>query len=181
MSHQSERPVPKGPVPPRRRLLALLPLALLAALAPSCAGAREPAPTWLDVEVEAVSRDVLWQMAQLAMKRRSFPRGTDVDVNSLRMESGWRNSLAPFRGDGRRHKAVIQLSHLEGDIWKAEVRVKSQTNMSIVAPTDPRYAEWEWRDDDEDEALILIQVLRSSLTTGDELPEHELAPPRPQR
>jgi hypothetical protein len=177
MSFSTSRPAAN-----RRRFLALLPLALVVALAPSCSSMkREPSPTWLDVEVEAVSRDVLWQMAQLAIKRRGFPRGTDVDVNSLRMESGWRNSLAPFRGDGRRHKAVIQLSHIEGDTWKAEIRVKSQANMSIVRPTDPRYAEWEWRDDDQDEALILVQVLRSSLTTGDEYPERVLTPPDPER
>jgi len=153
-----------------RPIALLLFLALLVCGSSSCSSVREPDPSWVEGEVEAVSRNVLWQMTQLSMQRRGFPTSGGADIDALIIESGWRNRLAPFRGDGRRHQAVVKLSHQAGRTWKVEVRVRQMANMSIVKPTDPTYAEWKWRDDDEEEALILLQMIRSSLTTPGESP-----------
>jgi hypothetical protein len=35
--------------------------------------------------------------------------------------------------------------------------------MAVVNQLDASYAEWEWADDDEEEARVLLQYLRSSL------------------
>lgn len=165
-----------------QRTLHLLVLSALLMLGgTSCSTVSEPDPLWVDGEVEAVSRNVLWQMTQLAIQRRGFPISGGGDTDSLEIESGWRNRLQPFRGDGRRHQAIVRLDHLEAGTWKVEVRVRQQANMSIVRPTDLTYAEWEWRDDDEAEAKILLKTIESSLLPSHiELPRGRGAAPSPR-
>lgn len=150
------------------RLLSLLSVLALLVCGSSCKTVSEPDPTWVDGEVDAVSRNVLWQMAQMSMQRQGFPTSGGADIDALTIESGWRLGLAPFRGQGRRHQAVVRISHVAGKTWKVEVRVKQMANMSIVKPTDPTYAEWEWRDDSGEEARILLQTIKSSLRTPDD-------------
>jgi hypothetical protein len=123
----------------------------------------EPDPVWAEGAVEVVNRDVLFNMAFLALQSRQFPRGTEVDPNALTIKSGWKLQLAPFRGQGKRKKAELEFERVEGDRWKVQVRVKVQSNMAVVNQLDASYAEWEWADDDEEEARVLLQYLRSSL------------------
>jgi hypothetical protein len=138
---------------------------LLALLAGACSMTRgEPDPVWAEGTVTAVNREVLFNMTFLALKGREFPRGIEVDPNALTIESGWKLQLAPFRGQGKRKKAVLAFERLEQDQWKVKVRVKVMSNMSVVNQLDPSYAEWEWSDDDESEARVLLQYLRSSLS-----------------
>jgi hypothetical protein len=143
--------------------------ALVAALAASlvtgaCSMTRgEPDPVWAESAIEVINREVLLNMTLIALQARQFPRGTDVDPNAMTVESGWKLQLAPFRGQGKRKKAVVQYERIEGDRWKVQVRVKVMSNMAVVNQLDASYAEWEWADDDEAEARVLLQYLRSSL------------------
>lgn len=147
-----------------RRSLLVVAVVVAALAAGACSSSRsEPDPVWSEGAVEAINRDVLFNMAFLALQSRQFPRGTEVDPNAMTIESGWKLQLAPFRGQGKRKKAVVEFERIEGDRWKVQVRVKVQSNMAVVNQLDASYAEWEWADDDEDEARVLLQYVRSSL------------------
>ncbi len=134
----------------------LLPLA--------CKGPGKPPPaSWQSSQVEASSENVLWLMTRNAFDRLGYPVGGGLDPVALTAVSGWRVSLAPFRGQGQRHRAEIRYVPTEPGRWDVEVRVQRQVNMDIVRPLDAGYAEWEWRPDDDTEARILLQHLRSAL------------------
>jgi len=147
----------------RRALLSAVAVACALAVGACSMSRREPDPVWAEGAVVVVNRDVLFNMTFLALQSRQFPRGTEVDPNALTIKSGWKLQLAPFRGQGKRKKAEIEFERIEGDRWKVQVRVKVQSNMSVVNQLDASYAEWEWADDDQDEARVLLQYLRSSL------------------
>lgn len=143
-------------------------IALLATLAlVGCASTsddRNPRPSF---EIEAPSENVLWAVCGQEVQRLGFPVGSDADPASRRMLSGWRASLAPFRGKGHRERAEVRIESLGERRFKVEVRVESERNMNLSRPIDPAYAEWESQADDESSATILIQRIKGRL--GEEI------------
>lgn len=145
---------------PALRLAAAL---LLAALGSCSSAPKEPDPAWSRAEVEAPSGRVLWEYAILALNKTGFPLGSQVDPTTLTAESGWKNTLLPFKGQGFRQKALVRI-HPEGEgRYEVEVRVQKQTNEALARPTDLRYAEWEWTEDDAVAAGVLLHHIRAYL------------------
>ena len=77
--------------------------------------------------------------------------------------SGWRTSLAPFRGKGHRERAEVRFEALGDRRFKVEVRVESERNMNLSRPLDPAYAEWEAQADDATSMAILVQRIKGRL------------------
>lgn len=147
-----------------------LPLVLAAAALASCSSAPdEPEPLWRDLEVSAPSDTVLWRVTLLSIRKMGFPLGAGLDQSALVAETGWKNDLAPFKGDGFRSMAEVRMRPVGPGRWSVRARVKKQVNQSIVRPLDLRYAEWEWVEDDERATAILLQHIRSFLDDDLEL------------
>jgi hypothetical protein len=156
-----------------RTTAAVLVLALLGA----CNSApKEPDGTWIRGNVEASSNRVLWRVTLLAMDKLGFPRSPHVDPNSLHCESGWKTQLQPFRGQGTRHMAVVDMTPVGDGTWDLKVRVKLQVNMTLAKPLDPTYAEWEWRNDDYRAAQVLLQHIKTYLPSTIEVRERPKDP-----
>jgi len=154
-------------------------IALLAALALcGCASTSDDGILRVSFEIEAPSENVLWAVCGQEVQRLGFPVGSDADPSSRRMLSGWRASLAPFRGKGHRERAEVRLEPQGVRRFKVEVRVESERNMNLSRPIDPACAEWEAQADDESSAMILIQRIKGRL--GEEI-EVGPAPPIPGR
>ncbi len=132
---------------------------------------REPDPSWQQGPVQAPSDRVLWKVSLLSLQKMGFPLAGGLDPSSMVAESGWRNHLAPFSGDGFRVMAEVHMDPLGPGEWDVRTRVKKQRNMSIVKPLDARYAEWEWVADDVTAARVLLQHIRTFLEPGIELKE----------
>lgn len=146
----------------RRASKTLMVLAL--ACAAGCAStAKEPSPDWQSSELEAPSDRVLWKVALQSLQRRGFPLGAGLDRGSMTVESGWRNDLQPFSGEGMRLAAELHMVPVRRGVWRVEARVKKQVNQNLGRPLDPRFAEWEWTADETEEARILVQHIRSLL------------------
>ncbi|MFM7297742.1 MAG: hypothetical protein ACKO4Q_11050 [Planctomycetota bacterium] len=143
-------------------------IALLATLAlAGCASSSEDKHPRPSFEIEAPSENVLWAVCGQEVQRLGFPVGSAADPATRRMLSGWRTSLAPFRGKGHRERAEVRLDSLGERRFKVEVRVESERNMNLSRPIDPAYAEWEAQADDESSAMILIQRIKGRL--GEEI------------
>jgi len=110
---------------------------------------------------------VLWAVAGQEMQRLDFPVGSDADAVHNTLRSGWRTSLAPFRGEGYRVRAEMRYERLASGRYRLEVRVERENNMDWVRPADPAHAKWEAAADDEELAQLLVQRIRARL--GDEL------------
>lgn len=123
----------------------------------------EPKPTWVEDVLEAPTVRVLWEFCVQSLRELNYPIGAGLDPAALVAESGWRTHLAPFRGKGYRVQAEVQLVPEARGLYQVKVRVRRQANMSLVNPTDPSYAEWEWEADDEGLAAILMHQIRSHL------------------
>ncbi len=148
--------------------LALLLLALFCAH--GCSATRkEPEPLWTTGEVAVSSDRVLWKVTLLALEKQGFPLAGGVDPSSGVLTTGWRSDLAPFAGEGRRTQAEIRFAPVGPGTWEVKARVKQQKNASISKPLDPRYADWEWMDDDIVAANVLVQHIRSRLAPAIEL------------
>lgn len=143
----------------------LVPL-VLALIAGCSTTGGEPEGEWLRAEVSAPSENVLRIVSQGALERMGYKR-IESDPTGLQITSNWRESLAPFSGDGYRVRAEIVFDPVRTGVWGVEVRVKRQYNMSMVNPNDPAYAKWEWGADDTDEARVLLQRLKSKLGLAD--------------
>lgn len=156
------------------RLVAIPFLCLALAGCQSLTEPSEPDGQWATAEVQAGSERILLEVAVLSLERQSFPIGAGVDPEGLSITTGWKNHLAPFRGDGYRIQALIQSEPLGSGRFRVSVRVKKQINQSIAKPLDLSYAEWEWVEDDTDMARILLQHVRSYFAP-------ELKPPAPAR
>lgn len=143
---------------------AALAVLIVAVGAVGCRSSAEgPDAVWQRGEVTAGSENLLWLVTRSALEGRGFPVGAGIDASAMTVRTGWRTELAPFRAKGVRRRAEVRYESLGSGRWAVEVRVQQQVNMDIVRPTDPTYAEWEWRDDDVQEARVLLQRLRSQL------------------
>ena len=118
-------------------------------------------PAWQDAEIEVPSARLLWEVAVFALEKEGFPVGSEMDPTTLTAISGWRYSLAPFRGQGRRQRAEILFTSVGPRRYGVRVRVQQDVNMDIVRPMDLSYAEWEEAPDSPEAALILMQRIRS--------------------
>lgn len=132
---------------------------------------KEPEPTWQTAEVPSPSDRVLWKVTLLSLDKMGFPLSSGLDPSSMKLETGWKLELAPFSKEGRRRKAVVNMTPMGRGKWDIQARIKCQMNKSLVKPLDPRYADWEWIADDVVAARILVQHVRSFLQEDIELTE----------
>jgi len=117
---------------------------------------------------------VLWTCAGMALQKQGFPVGTGADPTTLEMTSGWKTSLAPFRGEGFREQAHVKFELVAPQRWKLQVRVERQTNMDVKHPMDASSAEWREEADDLDVSNMIVQRIRALL----EEPLEVKAPPK---
>jgi hypothetical protein len=128
----------------------------------ACASTADKAPRQ-SFEIEAPSENVLWAVCGQELARLDFPVGGDLDPATRKVLSGWRTSLAPFRGKGHRERAEVRFEALGDRRFKVEVRVESERNMNLSRPLDPAYAEWEAQADDATSMAILVQRIKGRL------------------
>jgi hypothetical protein len=127
-----------------------------------------PEPAWVERELTAPSENVVWQVVLQTLSRFNFPLGAGLQPDRLVAVSGWRNTLQPFKDAGYRMRATVEIEPCSESDFLVRVRVERQRNRSLVKPLDLRYAEWDSEPDDEREAAILAQHMRTYLDT--ELP-----------
>ena len=119
--------------------------------------------------VAAGPSDARAACAELALRKTSFPVGAGLDPARLTATSGWKISLAPFKGKGFREQAVVQFTReTQPGRYKAEVRVKRERNEDLVRPMDLTYAQWEAEPDDVERARVVLHFIEALLSTGEE-------------
>lgn len=130
-----------------------------------CAACKSTPPedegAWVSDELSVVSERILWEVTVLSLQKHDFPIGSGVDPTRMRATSGWRNDLAPFRGQGFRERAHVRYQAVGQTRYEIHVRVEHQVNMDIVRPMDARYAEWEPGEDDTIEAAVILQRIKA--------------------
>ncbi len=146
------------------RLRTIFP-ALILALCSACLSAPEAVPEWAESAVRAPTEQVLWDAALQALQKHDYPLGASFDRSAGYVVSGWKTSLAAFRGQGYREKACFEFARQKTGDYKVRVRVQRETNEDIVRPLDASYAVWETAPDDARAARILLQTIRSYLGT----------------
>lgn len=161
----------------------VLSLALGTYLAACSSTPSEPDPVWIEDRVFAPSETVLWQATLSNMWRLGYPVGSQANPNELTIETGWKTQLSPFRGKGYRLMADIRFTRVPVDEdgrlgWDVDVRVKKMINMTLVKPLDAAYAEWEWRDDDEWEAAIILRHILADFPPTDILDQRKKLNPQ---
>jgi hypothetical protein len=124
-----------------------------------------PEAKWVGGELKATSERVLWEATRLALQKNNFPVGAGMDEAHLKAESGYTNSLAPFRGKGFREKCIVNWTSLGEGKWHLDVRVERDRNDDISHPLDISYADWQPDPDNEDRARLVAQYIRSLLDT----------------
>jgi hypothetical protein len=145
------------------RLIACLALMAVPFLGACNSTPEEPEPSWIEEFIVAPSERLLWETTLQTLGRLGYPVGSAANSNDLTITTGWKNQLSPFRGRGFRNQVdVTMVYEAEGEGWTVDVRVKKQVNMALVRPLDPAYAEWEWRNDDEWGAAIILQHVMSA-------------------
>ncbi|MFO1011757.1 MAG: hypothetical protein U1F29_16975 [Planctomycetota bacterium] len=150
----------------RASILLLVPLFLC--FASGCA-ATAPEPQWVASRVQAGNERLLLEVTELALRKTSFPVGAGLDPARLTATSGWKISLAPFKGKGFREQAVVQFTReTQPGRYKAEVRVKRERNEDLVRPMDLTYAQWEAEPDDVERARVVLHFIEALLSTGEE-------------
>ena len=145
------------------RPLALVPFLFALASCTSCTSmGGPPAPgQWTSDEITTASERILWEVTVLSLEKHGYPVGTGLDPATMMATSGWRNSMAPFRGEGYRNRAIIRYELVGENRYKIEVRVEHQVNMDITRPLDPRYAKWQPDEDDVAQAGVLLQRIKA--------------------
>jgi hypothetical protein len=144
--------------------------AAIAALLFAAAGCQSAGPERSEaerVEVAAPSDSILRQVTLLALDKSGFPPGTEAARADLQVTSGWDTSLAPFKGEGFRERAVVRYERVEGGRYGVEVRVARERNDELERPLDPALAKWKSEADNEERARIVLQHIRAML--GQEL------------
>ena len=151
------------------RLLTLLIAACLASALCACESQTKYPPAWKTDEVRVASERLLWEVTVFALDKEKFPVGSQMDPTTLTALSGWRNSLAPFRGKGRRERAEVRYEPLGPNLYRVMARVEREINDDYVQPMDLSYAKWESAPDNQEAALVLIQRIRSWIEPGFEM------------
>jgi hypothetical protein len=153
-------------------------LLALVTLAPAACNStpEEPPPTWARADVVAGSDSLLWKVVLLSLRKMDFPEGADLDRSRMRVASGWKIELAPWKGRGTRKQANVTCVPIGPGRWGLQVRVKTQVNNTLTRPLDYTYAEWEWVADDVESARILLQHIRTFLSPEIELEERPTDP-----
>jgi hypothetical protein len=118
---------------------------------------------WKEIEVEAPSDRVVWQLTLLTLRTQGYPLAAGTDMGAGTVTSGWKQDLQPFRGEGERRRAILRMTPLEAGRWKLEARVQCEHNENLVSPLQAELAEWEPAADDPVEAQVLLQHVRSRL------------------
>ena len=136
----------------------------------------EPDPTWASAQIVAGSDNQLWQVMQLALNRTGFPQSAGMNRGDMHVVSGWKIELSPWKGKGTRKQAEILATPVGPDRWKIDVRVKKQINNTLAETLDYSYAEWEWAEDDEVTARIVLQHVRAYLSPEFELEDAQADP-----
>lgn len=150
--------------------LTCLVLCLLPALgSASCASTNQHPPMWQVDEIEVPSERLLWEVTVFALEKEKFPVGSRLDPSTLTAISGWRNSLAPFKGKGRRERAEVRYTPVGPKLYRVEVRVEREINQDPVRPMDLSYAKWESAPDSQENAMVLLQRIRSWIAPGLEM------------
>ncbi len=142
-------------------------LALLACVLSACLAA-PPKAQWQTATVRSGNERLLLEVTEIALRKTGFPVGAGLDPAHLTATSGWKISLAPFKGEGYREQAMVQFTR-EGDgKFKAQTRVRKERNDDVVHPMDLTYAQWEPDEDNMERARVLLRFVQSLLSTGDE-------------
>ena len=120
-----------------------------------------PEPQWVNSEISCPSEQVLWEFLLLSLDRTGFPKGHETDPNRLTIDTGWRTSLAPFKGKGWREKASVVVERIEAGRYDVRVRVEREKNEDLLRPLDPSFAQWEATEDNVEQAQHVLAFLRS--------------------
>jgi hypothetical protein len=165
-------PRPKRPAP----WLALL-LAPVLLQAGACSTTPdEPEPSLAETQVVAGSDSLLWKVVLLSLRKLDYPEGAEMDRAQMKVISGWKIELSPWKGKGTRKQAEVVCKPIGPGRWALTARVKTQINNALARTLDYSYAEWEWVPDDQTEARIILQHVRAFLQPDIEV---EDAPPDP--
>jgi hypothetical protein len=153
-------------------------LVALAVLVPLACKSSAPEPQWQNDELSATSEHVLWEVTVLALEKEGYPVGSGLDPATLIATSGWKISLAPFKGKGWQAQAQVKYELAAPGRYKINVRVRRQLNQNLAKPLDLSYAEWEDAPDDTERALVLLQRIRSYLGNDIEISTDKARPPK---
>ena len=160
-----------------RRVLPFVVLVIAGLALGSCKSTpKEPEPQWARTEVTAESDDLLWKVILLSLRKMDFPEGADMDRGNMRLATGWRIELSPWKGRGNRRQAVVEAEPIGPRRWRVQARVRMQKNDTLARPMDPTYAEWVWIEDDVSAARIVLQHVRAFLQPELELRPEEVDP-----
>jgi hypothetical protein len=143
-----------------RRALAPL-LAVLALAAAACFSAPKHEEVWVADEVTVASDRLLWEVTRFSLEKGGYPVGSGMDPTTLVATSGWKTSLAPFRGKGWRERAQVRYQRVAPGRYRVQARVEKQLNMDVVKPLDLRYAKWESGPDNMEAARILLERIKA--------------------
>lgn len=129
----------------------------------ACKTGRSQPAQWVSATVEAPNEAVLWDLALLAMAQSDYPIGAGVDPAKRVALTGWRFSLAPFKGQGYRQRARLKLTPKEDGRYEIALHVEKETNEDVVRPMELEYAKWEEAPDDLEAAQILLARIEARL------------------
>ena len=157
-------------------------LSLLLAAAPAAAAcssmgkSKEPEPVVATTEVLAGSDSLLWKVVLLSLRKLDFPEGAEMERSQMKVVSGWKIELSPWKGKGTRKQAEVTCTPIGPGRWTVEARVKTQINNTLARTLDYSYAEWEWVPDDPSEARVILQHVRAFLQPELEVGEEPVDP-----
>ena len=162
-----------------RHLLRIAVFSLGALWLVACHSGRRTPAEWVSTTTSAPSEQVLWEVALIALSEQHFPLGSGVDPTSMTATSGWRHSLAPFKGEGYRHRARVRLEPLEPGKYRVSLQVEKETNEDVARPMDLQYAKWKEAPDDVETAQVLLTHIRARMGEALEVGEKRSnLPPR---
>jgi hypothetical protein len=90
--------------------------------------------------------DTVWEVAEREMERSGFTPDRENSSKATRtLVSRWELSMQPFAGRGYREQATLTFHEVPGqpNRWTVESNVLRETNMAMVAPSNPVVAKWE--------------------------------------
>jgi hypothetical protein len=158
------------------RLIQYLGLTVLLLLSACMFGKKYP-DIWQKMDVRAPTEDVLWEVALLSAIDEEFPLGAGIDPGTRIALTGWRTSLAPFKGKGFRERAHMRLEPQPDGSFSIFMMVEKEVNEDLARPMDPQYAKWEPAPNNLEAAQLLMAQIRARL--GGSLEVGDPRKPRP--